>query len=119
VHRYDLIVDIAGNPALSRVRRALTPTGTAVLVGGEEGGNLTGGMIERQIVARILSWFTRQRLTSVFGMERGSDLERVSRLIEAGKVTPSVDRVYPLDQVPRALRELDAGKVRGKLAITI
>ena len=53
-HRYDLILDIAGNPTLSRLRRALTPTGTAVIVGGEEGGNLTGGM-DRQLRALVLS----------------------------------------------------------------
>ena len=61
-HRYDLILDIAGNPTLSRLRRALTPTGTAVIVGGEEGGNLTGGM-DRQLRALALSLFVGQRLT--------------------------------------------------------
>ena len=71
VQRYDLILDIAGNPAPSRLRRALTPTGTAVLVGGEEGGSLTGGM-GRQLRARILSLFVRQRLTSVMCRERSS-----------------------------------------------
>ena len=61
-HRYDLIIDIAGNPTLSRLRRALTPRGTAVIVGGEEGGNLTGGM-DRQLRALVLSPFVGQRLT--------------------------------------------------------
>ena len=61
-HRYDLILDIAGNPAPSRLRRALTPAGTAVLVGGEEGGSLTGGM-GRQLRAAALSLVVRQRLT--------------------------------------------------------
>ena len=61
-HRYDLILDIAGNPTLSRLRRALTPTGTAVIVGGEEGGSFTGGM-NRQLRALALSLFVRQRLT--------------------------------------------------------
>ena len=60
--RYDLILDIAGNPKLSRLRRALTPKGTAVIVGGEEGGSLTGG-IGRQLRALILSLFVGQRLT--------------------------------------------------------
>jgi NADPH:quinone reductase-like Zn-dependent oxidoreductase len=118
-HHYDVIVDIAGNPALSRLRRALTPTGTVVLVGGEEGGDWTGGMIERQLVARTMSLFIRQRFTSVLGTERGTDLARVAELIAAGKVTPSVDRTYPLEQVPDAMRHLDAGKARGKIAITI
>jgi NADPH:quinone reductase-like Zn-dependent oxidoreductase len=115
--RYDLILDIAGNPAPSRLRRALTPAGTAVLVGGEEGGSLTGGM-GRQLRARALSLFVRQRLTSVMCKERAADLERLTELIEAGQLTPSVDRTYPLDEVPQAMRYLAAGKARGKIAIT-
>jgi NADPH:quinone reductase-like Zn-dependent oxidoreductase len=117
-HRYDLIIDIAGNPSLSRLRRALTPTGTAVLTGGEAGGSLTGGM-DRQLRAFIWSPFLRQRLTGFVPKERGSDLERITALVESGKVTPSIDKAYPLDQVPAAMRYLDAGQARGKLAITI
>jgi NADPH:quinone reductase-like Zn-dependent oxidoreductase len=117
-HRYDLIIDIAGNPSLSRLRRALTPTGTAVLTGGEAGGSLTGGM-DRQLRAFIWSPFLRQRLTGFVPKERGSDLDRITALVESGKVTPSIDKAYPLDQVPAAMRYLDAGQARGKLAITI
>jgi NADPH:quinone reductase-like Zn-dependent oxidoreductase len=117
VHRYDLILDIAGNPSPSRLRRALTATGTAVLVGGEEGGSLTGGL-DRQLRAVALSLFVRQRLTSVMCKERSSDLEKLTELIEAGKLTPSVDRSYPLDQIAQAMRHLAAGKARGKVAIT-
>jgi NADPH:quinone reductase-like Zn-dependent oxidoreductase len=117
-NRYDLIIDIAGNPSLSRLRRALTATGTAVLTGGEEGGNLTGGM-NRSLGAAIVSLFVRQRLTMVLNKESGSNLERLTELIEAGQVTPSIDRTYPLEQAPDAMRHLDAGKVRGKIAITI
>jgi NADPH:quinone reductase-like Zn-dependent oxidoreductase len=117
-NRYDLIIDIAGNPSLSRLRRALTATGTAVLTGGEEGGSLTGGM-QRQLGALILSLFVRQRLTSVINKESGRNLERLTELIEAGQVTPSIDRTYPLDQAPEAIRQLEAGNVRGKVAIVI
>jgi NADPH:quinone reductase-like Zn-dependent oxidoreductase len=116
-NRYDLIIDIAGNPTLSRLRRALTPTGTAVITGGEDGGSFSGGM-NRQFRALALSLFVRQRLTFFINKERGSDLERLTALIEAGKVTPSLDRTYPLDQVPDAMRHLITGKVRGKIAIT-
>jgi len=117
-HRYDLILDIAGNPTLSRLRHALTPTGTAVITGGEDGGNLTGGM-NRQLRALVLSPFVRQRLTMFLGKVRSSDLERLIELIEAGTVTPSLARTYPLDRVPEAIDHLEAGKVRGKVAITI
>jgi NADPH:quinone reductase-like Zn-dependent oxidoreductase len=117
-HRYDLIIDIAGNPSLSRLRRALTPKGTAVLTGGEEGGNLTGGL-DRQVRAMILSRFVGQRLTGFVPNERGSDLERLTEVIEAGHVTPSIDRTYSLEQVPEAMRRLAAGQVRGKVAIAV
>lgn len=118
VHRYDLILDIAGNPALARLRRALAPAGTAVIVGGEAGGSWTGG-IDRQLRALALSRLGRQRLTSFMCKQRSSDLERLTDLIQAGQVMPSIDRTYPLDQVPEAMRHLEAGKARGKLAITI
>ena len=118
-HSYDLIIDIAGNSTLSRLRRALTPTGTLVIVGGESKGNLTGG-IERQLRAALLSPFVKQRLTMCASKERGSDLEeRLSPLLEAGTVIPTIDRTFSLDQVPAAMRHLAAGKVRGKIAIRI
>jgi NADPH:quinone reductase-like Zn-dependent oxidoreductase len=116
--QYDLMLDIAGNPSVSRLRRALTPTGTAVIVGGEEGGALTGGM-HRQLRALALSPLVRQRLTMVVAKERASDLERLTGFLEAGTVTPSIDRTYPLDRVPEAMRQLEAGEVRGKVAIAV
>jgi NADPH:quinone reductase-like Zn-dependent oxidoreductase len=115
--RYDLIVDIAGNPALSRLRRALTPTGTAVLTGGEDGGNVTG--MGRQLRALALSPFLHQRLTMLIPRQRASDLERVTEFLEAGTVTPSIGATYPLDQVQQAVRQLAAGQARGKIAVTI
>jgi NADPH:quinone reductase-like Zn-dependent oxidoreductase len=118
LHRYDVILDVAGNPSVSRLRRALTPTGTAVIVGGEEGGNLTGGM-GRQLRALTLSPFVRQRLTMLVAKERAGDLERLTELLESGKVTPSIGGTYSLDRVPDAMRLLEAGKARGKFAITI
>jgi NADPH:quinone reductase-like Zn-dependent oxidoreductase len=116
-HRYDLILDIGGNPTLSRLRRALTHTGTAVIVGGEQGGRLTG--LGRQLRAVALSPFIRQRLTFFVSKERGSDLERLTEFIEAGQLTPSIDQIFSLDQVPEAMRHFVAGKVRGKIAITV
>ncbi|MPZ97547.1 MAG: zinc-binding dehydrogenase, partial [Propionibacteriales bacterium] len=99
--RYDLILDIGGNPSLSRLRRALTPTGTAVIVGGEEGGRWTGGF-GRTLRAPALSRFVRQRLVMLASKERASDLERLTPYLEAGTVTPSIDRTYPLDRIPEA-----------------
>ncbi|MFF2298476.1 NAD(P)-dependent alcohol dehydrogenase [Arthrobacter sp. NPDC058127] len=115
---YDLILDIAGNPTLARLRKALTPTGTAVITGGEEGGSWTGS-IDRQFRALALSPFISQRFTMVMATQGAADLEHLAGLIHAGALTPTVDRSYPLEQVPDAMRYFDAGKVRGKVAITI
>jgi NADPH:quinone reductase-like Zn-dependent oxidoreductase len=118
VHHYDLILDIGGNSRLSRLRRALTPTGTLVIVGGESGGKFTGGF-GRQLRAVALSPFVGQRLTMVTSKEHHADMEVLSEFIEAGKVTPIIDKTYPLDEVPDAMRHLEAGHARGKIAISI
>lgn len=117
-HHYDLILDLAGSPPLARLRRALTPAGTAVLVGGEEGDRLTGGM-GRTLRATALSPFIRQRFTNVVSTTRTADLHRLTELIETGQVVPYLDRTYPLERAAEAMRHLEAGTVRGKLAITI
>ena len=116
-HHYDLVLDIGGRPTLSRLRRALTSDGTAVLVGGEDGGNLTGGM-NRQLRAMFLSLFVKQGLKSFVAGQKASDLEQLTEFIEAGQVAPSIDRTYPLAEAPDAMRRLEAGEVRGKIAIT-
>ncbi|MET8520978.1 NAD(P)-dependent alcohol dehydrogenase [Nocardioides sp. NPDC004968] len=115
-NHYDLILDIAGNPGLSRLRRALTPTGTVVLVGGEHGGNLTGGM-NRSLRALLLTPFIGQRFAMYVAKERASDLERLAGFLEDGTVVPSLGHTFPLDRVPKAMRLLDSGRVRGKVAI--
>jgi NADPH:quinone reductase-like Zn-dependent oxidoreductase len=116
--RYDLILDIAGNPTLRRLRRALAPRGTAVILGGEQGGRITGGF-GRTLRAPFVSRFVSQRLAMVTADENGRDLERLTALIEAGQVTPHVDRAYPFDEVPEAMARLISGDVRGKVAISI
>jgi NADPH:quinone reductase-like Zn-dependent oxidoreductase len=116
--RYDLILDIGGNSPLSRLRRALTATGTLVLVGGEDGGRWTGGM-GRSLRAVALSPFVRQRLTMKTPKEHHTDLERLARLVEAGQLTPTIDRTYPLDEAPDAMRHLEAGQARGKIVVAV
>jgi NADPH:quinone reductase-like Zn-dependent oxidoreductase len=115
--RYDVIIDIAGNASLSRLRRALAPRGTAVLVGGEDSGRILG--MGRQLRALVLSLFVRQRLTLRVPRERASDLDRLSALIGSGQVTPSVGATYRLDEVDTAMRDLVAGRLRGKAAISV
>lgn len=116
--RYDLIIDIGGNTTLRRLRRALTARGTLVIVGGEAGGKWTGGF-GRSLRAPLLSLFVRQRLTMLASKEHRRFFEPVAALIESGQVRPSIDASYPLEQVPEAMRRLEAGEVRGKIAITV
>jgi NADPH:quinone reductase-like Zn-dependent oxidoreductase len=116
--RYDLILDIGGNSPLSRLRRALTPTGTLVLVGGEDGDRWIGGM-DRPLRALALSPFVRQRLTMKTPKEHYADLERLAELVEAGELIPTIDQTYPLHEVPAAMRHLEAGTARGKLVISV
>jgi NADPH:quinone reductase-like Zn-dependent oxidoreductase len=75
--------------------------------------------MDRQLRALALSPFISQRLTMVMGKENAADLEHLCGLIEAGTLVPVIDRTYTLDQVPEAVRYFDAGKARGKIAITI
>ena len=116
--RYDLILDLAGNSPRSRLRRALTPSGTLVIAGGEDGGRWTGGM-GRQLRALALSPFVRQRLTMLVSQQRSADLERLAQLIEAGELTPVIGKSYPLHEAPEAMRDLEAGRARGKLVLTV
>lgn len=116
--KYDLIVDIGGNNNLSRLRRALTPKGTLVIVGGEAGGSLTGGF-GRQIRALVVSMFVGQRLTMLASKERHTDLDALRPFLETGQVIPVIDRTYSLAEVPDAMRHLEAGLARGKIAIAV
>jgi NADPH:quinone reductase-like Zn-dependent oxidoreductase len=114
--RYDVVLDIGGNRPLSRLRRLLTGAGTLVIVGGEGGDRWTGG-IHRQLGAMVLSLFVRQRLGTFIAKPNSRDLDALRELIEAGSVTPAVDRVIALDQVPDAIRDLAGGRVHGKVVI--
>jgi NADPH:quinone reductase-like Zn-dependent oxidoreductase len=116
--RYDVILDIGGNSTLSRLRRALTPEGTLVIVGGEGGGRWLGGL-ERQLWATMLSPFVSQKLGTFVNKENYEDLLVLKELIESGKVTPVIDRTYPLAEVPEAIRYLEGGHARGKEVITL
>jgi NADPH:quinone reductase-like Zn-dependent oxidoreductase len=115
--QYDLILDIAGNPSLTRLRRALTPRGTAVFVGGENAGSLLG--MGRQVRGVLVSPFLRQRLVLLPTRESAEDYGRLTELIEAGRVTPRLDDAYPLEDAAEAVRRLVRGEVQGKVAITV
>ena len=114
---YDLILDIGGSARIARLRRALTPRGTLVLVGGEQNGSWIG--MSRQLRAVALSPLIPQRLATFVSTQKPNDLDLLTDLIEAGAVSPAVDRTFPLTRMPEAMRYLDDGQVRGKVALTL
>jgi len=114
---YDAIIDTGGDTPITTLRTWLTPGGTLVIVGGEGGDAVTG--MGRQLHARFLSLFVRQRLTFIVNRERQADLERLRALVEAGAVRPALDTAYPLEHAAQAIRQLTAGRVEGKLAVAI
>jgi NADPH:quinone reductase-like Zn-dependent oxidoreductase len=116
---WDLIVDTAGRRSLSQLRRALTRRGTLVIVGGEGGGRWLGGFDRQILRAPLLSALVRQRLRPLVSKERRADLLVLKELIEAGKVTPVIDRTYPLSEVPEAIRYLEQEHARGKIVIRV
>lgn len=116
--RYDVVLDIGGRPSLSSLRRALSPKGTAIIVGGEADGRWLGGY-DRQLRAVVLSRFVGQTLGTFVSPEKYEDLLALTELIEAGKVTPVIDRTYPLAEAAAAVRYLKEGHARGKVVIAV
>ncbi len=116
--RYDVILDAGGHRSLTHLRRALAPRGTLVIVGSETGGRWLGGF-DRSLRAPLLSRFTGQRLTALVNSENARDLVTLTELIESGKVTPAVDRTYPLSETAAAIQHMVDGRARGKVVITV
>jgi NADPH:quinone reductase-like Zn-dependent oxidoreductase len=117
-HRYEVILDIAGNRPLPQLRRALTSRGTLVLVGGEAGGKWLGGM-DRVLRTVIRSLFVCQQLRTLIVSENADDLLVLTELIESGSVTPVVDRTYPLKETATAVGYMQDGHARGKVVIIV
>lgn len=116
--RYDAIIDIAGHRSLRDLRRALTPRGRLVITGSETNGRWLGGT-DRQIRAQALSPFTGRHLGTFIASEHADGLRDLTALIDAGTLSPVVDRVYPLAETAAAVRRLLDGRVTGKLALTV
>jgi NADPH:quinone reductase-like Zn-dependent oxidoreductase len=116
---YDLILDTGGNRPLRKLRRALAPEGTLVIVGGEGGRGLLGGFERAMLGAPTLSLVTGQRLRGLMAVTRHDDLVTLTGWVEANRLRAPLDRTFPLEEAPDAIRYLHAGKVRGKVAITI
>ena len=116
--RYDVVLQLAGTRSPADLRRALTPTGTLSLSSGDSDGRWIGP-IGRMVKAMVLSPFVSQRLGSFLERPKREDLAVLRELIEAGTVTPVIDRTYPLADVPEAIRYLETGRARGKVVITV
>jgi NADPH:quinone reductase-like Zn-dependent oxidoreductase len=113
---YDLILVMGGNQSLSQLKRVLRPGGTLVPVGTEEGNRWVGG--KAWIQAMLLSRLKRH-LRPLASEPNQGDLQFVAELIEAGKITPVIDKTYPLSEVPEAIRYLHEGQARGKIVIAV
>jgi NADPH:quinone reductase-like Zn-dependent oxidoreductase len=116
--RYDAILDIGGNRRLSQLRRALTPSGRLVIVGGENGGRWLGGL-DRQLRAHLLSLLVRQKLGTFIASENRTDLAALAELVESGALTPAIDRTYPLSDTAAAIRHVQDGRACGKVTVAV
>ncbi len=118
--RYDVVFDLVGNRSLTECRRALTPAGTLVLSGGgvSNGGSFVGpiGLIVR---GQLLSRFVRHRVIVLEAKPSRDNLAALRELVEAGMVTPVIERTYPLSEAPEAIRYLETEHARAKLVLTV
>ena len=116
--RYDFILDNVANHSLSDLRRALTPTGTLVPNGGGFDNHwfASGG---RVISAHVLKRFVSHRLRPFLVSPKFEDLLVLKEMIEAGKMTPVIDRTYPLSETSQAIGHVGGGHARGKVVITL
>jgi NADPH:quinone reductase-like Zn-dependent oxidoreductase len=117
---WDVIFQLAGQEPASTVRRALTPEGTLVLSSGDAKGHVFGPMgriLRAMVTARFAS--RGQKINVFEAHPAGADLEVLREMIEAGTVTPVIDRTYPFEEIPEAIRQLEAGHARGKIVVTV
>jgi NADPH:quinone reductase-like Zn-dependent oxidoreductase len=116
--RYDLLLDVAGSRSWPECRRVLTQRATLVLVGAPKGNALLGPL-GHILKVRLASLPASQKMTFFISKADRQDLEALAELLEAGRVSPVVERTYPLSEAADAFRYLGEGHARGKLAITM
>jgi len=115
--RYDLVLDIGGTRRLSTLRRVLTPTGRVVMIAPQPGQWI--GPIVRIAGAFITNRLGRRPARAFLAEVSREDLLVLKELVEAGKVTPVIDRTYPFDQIPEGIRYMESGAVAGKVVVTV
>jgi NADPH:quinone reductase-like Zn-dependent oxidoreductase len=116
--RYDLLFDCIGNHSLREYRRVMNPKGIFIGVGGSTGRWMLG-LLVRAIAILFLSPFVNQKFVTFMAKPNSEDLATIAELMAAGKLTPVIDRRYGLNDVPEAIRYLEAGHARGKVVITL
>ena len=120
--RYDVVLDIAGTHPWSNLRRALTPEGTYVLIGHDQfggSGHRWFGSLGRFFKLMVISPFVNHLHPFRGTKDPGDRVVVLKELIEAGKITPVIDRTFPLSEVPEAIRYLESGRAQGKVVITV
>jgi len=120
--RYDVILDIAGNHPWPDIRRALDPEGTYVLIGHDQygaAGHRWFGSLGRFAKLMLMSPFVTQLHPFRGAKDPGDRLVVLKKLIEAGRVTPVIDRTFPLSEVAEAIRYLESGQAVGKVVVTV
>lgn len=114
---YDVIIDMVGNHSLSANRRVLQSYGVLVIVGGPKGNWFAP--FANPLKALILSRFVDQELVMLLASLKQDDLRVLGELMQAGEVTPVIDRRYTLSEVPDAVRYSESGRARGKIVINV
>jgi len=117
--RYDVIVDIAGTRPWRKLRQALTPAGTLVMVGSQKSGNRLIGPLGRIVRTWLAARFGKQRALFFIAKFNRPDLEVLRELLDSGQITPVIERVYPFAQLTEALRYMGEGHARAKLVVTM
>jgi NADPH:quinone reductase-like Zn-dependent oxidoreductase len=113
--RYDLILDNVGDRSMAHIRRALTPTGTLI----SNGGGHAGGKLGRTVRTMLVSMLVRQQASPTVKTQNHDDLVALEQLVQAGKVTPVIDRTYPLNETAKAISHIAAGHARGTVVVTV
>jgi NADPH:quinone reductase-like Zn-dependent oxidoreductase len=116
--RYDLMLDLVGNHSPSECKRVLNPEGVYVASFGQPEHRWLGPLAQL-LRMLVLSRFVSQKMVLFTAHPSREDLQLLTELIEAGKVTPIIDRTYPLSETPEAIRYLEEGHARGKIVITV
>ena len=113
--RYDVILDVIAHRSVFDYRRALSPEGRFIIVGGS-----LGTFLQVVLIGALISRMGSKTLgINAYDMNNREDYASLEELFEAGKVVPVIDRRYPLGEVPEALRYLEEGRALGKVVITV